>query len=631
MENLDNEEKNAGIVSEESTERVSQSSVAENENPSSNQKGSQSGKKYEIKFDFYCIEALNFHSTPQRDKELENFCAILNSPCINVPLLVAERQEDILPLLSMYEQKKKEISFFSVTPSAFGMDDDGDSPYDAERKMNFAGTVIEEGAIEDAIPVYCGLGDYRNRDMLGQFVSNFVKTKKPAILCVNPQELEYVRQVVQRDQQLSGGIENPEAPYEPYGLARSEELMISPLTNEEKHIYFEHHIKQFVAKNELTCPPIVCRYLVGQILNRFEHQEVFFKVFAAVNRAIVVARKEQTPIISKTIINRVLKEYMPLHNRTRALKDLNTRLKQKIYGQDEAIDTCYEIILGNLIDDATRTKPVVLGFFGPSGVGKTALAEEISLALTGKKASIINMAEYADAFKASILTGSSKGYVDSDEDGLLAKIVCENSTPVIILDEFEKGDPQVQQTFLGVFDKGSVYDNHSGQINMSNALFILTSNAGVKVDAGLGFGSSDIRKYAADRNLIQEAFPPELLGRLDAKILFKPLTRDSLEKIVDKFMLQLKPRFDKLGVNVVLSPEAKQELIEIAQDPSAGARPLLPWIMRIKARIEIGIIKGQLKKGSHIFVQDVEDKQGITMVPKKRMPKINLSSQNTND
>ena len=315
----------------------------------------------------------------------------------------------------------------------------------------------------------------------------------------------------------------------------------------------------------------------------------------------------------------------PVHNRTKALADLDARLKKKIFGQDEAVDICYESILSNL-DDERREKPTVLAFFGPSGVGKTALAEEISLALTGKKASIINMSEYADSFKVSILTGSSKGYVDSDEDGLLAKIINSNPHAVIVLDEFEKAHAQVQQMFLGIFDKGSVFDNHAGQIDMRKATIILTSNAGVRCDNAIGFGNTSDPAYVADHDLIQKEFPPELLGRIDAKILFKPLSDDALKKIVGKFMGLLKPRFDKLGVRVILTPKSEQELVNKAKDPSSGARPLMSFIrQKIKTPIEIAVLKKRFNRGDTIIIENVEAKT-MRIIP--RSARTNTQVQN---
>jgi len=566
------------------------------------------------RYNFYPIEPLDFKSTPLRNQELHRFCNILRSPFMNVPMLVVERQEDVLPLLSLYihthSKNNKNAAFFSVTPSDFGLDFvDSDFSYDLRKNLNLGGTIIEDGDLNTKIPVYCDLGDYDDREVLGTFVGNFLKASMPAVLVVRQRELEGIRFCIEQDKLISGGLENPASPYHPKGLARASELKIAPLTPEEKQIYFTHHLTRMAFDNDIQCDPAVMKFFVGLAIKRFSHNDVFFKVFELMNQAIVAAKESKQKSLSKKIVAKVFKRMAPVHDRTRGLANLDTRLKKKIFGQDEAINTCYESILSNL-DDENRDKPTVLAFFGPSGVGKTALAEEISYALTGQKASIINMAEYADSFKASILTGSSKGYVDSDKDGLLAQIVKSNANAVIVLDEFEKAHQQVQQTFLGIFDKGSVFDNHAGQIDMSKTTIILTSNAGVRSDRGIGFGSSGEANYIADKELIQKEFPPELLGRIDAKILFHPLSNEALGRIVDKFMNLLKPRFNKLGIRVVLTPQAKQELVDKAKDPASGARPLLSYIrQKIKTPIEIDALKKRIKRGSTIIIENVENRK----------------------
>ena len=586
-------------------------------------------------YNFFPIEALEFKKTPLRNKELHRFRDILNAPFMNVPMLIAERQEDVLPLLSFYVHEAsragKRTSFFSVTPSDFGMDfSDSDYTYDLRKSLNLGGTIIEDGDANGAIPVYCDLVDYNDREVLGAFVGNFLKKEMSAVLIVRPRELEEIRANVEQDKLISGGLENPEVPYEPRGLARTSELYISPLTAAEKQVYFEHHLSRMAFDNQIRCPQSVLKSFINTTVKRFPHQDVFFKAFELMNHVIVATRESGNNTLSKSIVNKVLKKMAPLHDRTKALADLDTRLKKKIFGQDEAIDTCYESILSNL-DDAHREKPTVLAFFGPSGVGKTALAEEISYALTGKKASIINMAEYADSFKVSILTGSSKGYVDSDEDGLLAKIVTPTPNAVIVLDEFEKAHQQVQQMFLGVFDKGSVFDNHAGPIDMTKTTIILTSNAGVKCDKGIGFGSSSDPTYVADKGLIQNEFPPELLGRIDAKILFQPLSDEALGKVVDKFMGLLKPRFDHLGVRVMLTQKSKQELIDKAKDPTAGARPLLAYIrQKIKTPIEIAVLKKRIKRGDTVLFENIESKN-MRIIPRGKHAHTRPKNQYTRE
>ena len=119
-----------------------------------------------------------------------------------------------------------------------------------------------------------------------------------------------------------------------------------------------------------------------------------------------------------------------------------------------------------------------------------------------------------------------------------------------MLDEFEKADTHVQKLFLGIFDKGIVFDNNSGNIDMSKTTIILTSNAGVKTEKNIGFSSDTKPKFVADDELIKHAFPPELLGRIDARIIFNPLTKESMLKIVDKFMQQLNLQI-KISLNTL--------------------------------------------------------------------------------
>ena len=625
------------------TPPANQQSIPDSEKDSSAEKKERKNPNVDLddtddsegRYNFYTIEALDFKHTALRRKELHRFRDILNAPFMNVPMLIVERQEDALPLLSLYvhEQIKQgeKASFFSVTPSDFGMDFvDSDFSYDLRKSLNLGGTIIEDGDLRTALPVYCDLIDYNDRDILGTFVGNFLKKDMPAILLVRHEELEDIRANVEQDKQISGGLENPEVPYEPKGLARASELKIAPLTQDEKQVYFAHHLSRMAFDNDLQCDPSVVKFFVNSAIRRFSHKDVFFKVFELMNQVIVTTKENKQTAISKSTVRQVLNKMAPIHNRTKALANLDTRLKKKIFGQDEAVEACYDSILSNL-DDDHREKPTVLAFFGPSGVGKTALAEEISFALTGQKASIINMSEYADSFKVSILTGSSKGYVDSDEDGLLAKIVKKEPQSVIVLDEFEKAHPQVQQMFLGIFDKGSVFDNHAGPIDMKQTTLILTSNAGVKSDKEVGFGASPNPTYVADKGLIQEEFPPELLGRIDAKILFHPLSDEALGKIVDKFMGMVKPRFDKLGVRVALSPEAKQKLVERAKDPSAGARPLLTIIrQKVKTPIEIAVLKKQLRRGNTVIIEDVEEKK-FHIVPCSARTHIKPEIQRVNE
>lgn len=564
----------------------------------------------------FSIEPLDFDKTPQRNKELHRFEQILNAPIYNIPMLIVEKHEDVLPLLSLYANEKN-TGFLSVTPSVFDMDYMNFRDYhDVEKKMNKVGTILEYGDLNDEIPVYCDLLDYMEHELWKPFVENFLKSSRPFVIVARKEEASELKEEIEKDFKISGGLEKPAEPHIPQALAKVSELEISSLTNEEKKVYLTHYFNFIFIDNNLHCSDKNRDYLIREAIKRTSDKKELFDVFRTIDHLVVLAKQDGQTMVSRKLVNQALNERMPLHNRTKFLMDMDKRLKKQIFGQDEAIDKAYETILSTL-DDEKREKPSVLAFFGPSGVGKTALAEEISLAMTGKKVVKINMAEYAESYKASILAGSAKGYVDSDEDGLLAKAIKENPNAVILLDEFEKAHPKVQHLFLGIFDKGSLFDNHAGQIDMSKATIILTSNAGVRPEQSLGFGASITPDYVADENAIKYAFPPELLGRLDAKILFNPLNESALEKIIDKYMMQINPRFEKLGVQVILSRKAKEELLAEGKNPMYGGRPILSLIrQKVKLPIEVGVLKKKIKKGNKVVVTSLQ-KDNLKVLPKQ--------------
>ncbi len=601
------------------SEEKKDSSASESEKELSSDDTTQKNDSKENLVNLSSVEILDFKKTPLRNKELHRFEQILNAPIHNIPMLFVEKHEDVLPLLSLYANKHLD-GFLSISPSSFGIDAE---PHEVEKKLNLAGTIIEYGELPNIIPVYSDIVDYMECNLWPTFSKNFLQTEKPTVIVAKKSEQEVLQEEIKENLKSSGCLENTEAPYIPMGLGRSSVLKIAPMTDDEKKVYLSYYVSRIFCDNGLNCSARNQTFLVQEAIRRTSGECALSDAFKFVDHLVVLTKQAGENLVSRDMVKQALLEKLPLHNRTKALVNMDKRLKKQIFGQDEAIDKAYETILATL-DDEKREKPTVLAFFGPSGVGKTALAEEISLAMTGKKVVKINMAEYSDSFKASILTGSSKGYVDSDEDGLLAKTIKENPNAVILLDEFEKAHPKVQQLFLGVFDKGSLFDNHAGHVDMSKSTIILTSNAGVRSEQTLGFGASNEPNYIADENIIKESFPPELLGRLDAKILFSPLNESALEKIIDKYMTQINPRFEKLGIRVSLSRKAKEELLAEGKNPMYGARPILSLIrQKVKLPIEVAVLKKKIKKGNRVVFNSVQKKQ-MTILPKQ------IKNQNNN-
>ncbi len=582
----------------------------------------------EEKFDFFEIPSIHISVSEQRIKELDYLETVFHSPYRNVPVLKVNRKEEALLLLGLYQyHRNNDSNFYTVSADNFEITNDNN--YDKDDN-------IKEGAMVVAlkrpdIPVHFGMNDYIENNVLNYFVNHFLQPDMPAVIVVERKHWSMFQEELKIAQSKISGLDNSYEPYDHAGLARSAPLEISPLTKKERALYFQGYLDIYAADNQIILTRPIQKYLINRSENQFKYDNIFLKLFEVLEHCTAEVTKRGENKITQKVVSQVFKKYFPVHNPVKALADMDIRLKKKIFGQDQAIDTSFKTILSHL-DNHTRTKPTVLAFFGPSGVGKTALAEEISLAMTGKKVSCINMAEYSDSFKASNLIGSAKGYVNSNEDGLLATIIKENPNAVILLDEFEKADEQVQKLFLGIFDKGNVFDNHSGDIDMTKTTIILTSNAGVKTEKSIGF-DQEKQKMIADGEAVNNAFPPELLGRIDAKIFFNPLTDKAMEKITDKFMQQFKPRFDELRVQVTLSPKARQELIEDGQDPRTGARPLMALLrQKVKTPIEIGVLKKKIKPGSRVVITSIKDEtMRIFPIASQKKQPIKKKEQHTRD
>lgn len=583
---------------------------------------------------------LDFPVSKKRIEEVAAFRRILNAPSMNVPALVIDRPEDALPVLSLYVAQQK---FFRLKMPKFlmvSMEDFGIKfPLPPDKSYDFAEEMQSE--MKDAktflgkpktIPVFCDPMKWLNEDLINDFSYWFLDRKDKTILILEKKDLSRLQSWIDNDNSYQNGLSEQKNPDEKEGFSKCSVLHISQMNDDEKVCYFSSYLKKTAMKYDFDIGEKTLAKFVKKIIGRFSHDEVFLKAFEVFERGIVIAQETRSSrgFLTSQILDKALDEIAPVHNRAKQLLDMDDRLKKRIFGQDKAIDQVYETIL-SVCDDTDRKKPVVLGFFGPSGVGKTAMAEEVSLALTGRPVVQLNMAEYADDIKLSTLIGSSKGYVNSEEDGLLAQKIKEDKHAVFLLDEFEKAHPNVQKVFLGIFDKGSVYDNHSGQMDLSNVTFILTSNAGVRSQAAISLGSNTQPAYVADMELIKRAFPPELLGRIDAKIIFDPLSRESLSLIVDKFMNGFKSRFNQLGVFVSLSEKAKNEIIEKGLDPSFGARPLQNILkQKVKLPVEIGILKKTISVGASVIVNSIEEND-IQIEEQKKPKKIISKSRPRTD
>lgn len=256
------------------------------------------------------------------------------------------------------------------------------------------------------------------------------------------------------------------------------------------------------------------------------------------------------------------------------LKDMGNRLQAKVIGQDKAVEAVARSIRRNRAGFDEGNRPIgSFLFVGPTGVGKTELAKQLSLDLFGTKDAIIrlDMSEYSDRTAVSKLIGTTAGYVGYDDNSnTLTERVRRNPYSIILLDEIEKADPQVITLLLQVLDDGRLTDGQGNTVNFKNTVIIATSNA--------GFGYESNSTEDADKpelmDRLKPYFRPEFLNRFDAVIEFSHLDKEDLSKIVDLMLNEVNKTLSKKGIDLAVSEAAKAYMTEEGYDEVMGARPL---------------------------------------------------------
>ena len=325
-------------------------------------------------------------------------------------------------------------------------------------------------------------------------------------------------------------------------------------------------------------------------------------------------------------------------NESDRLVTMKDELKGSVIGQDEAIVKVVKAIQRNRAGLKDPNKPIgTFIFLGPTGVGKTQLAKELSSFLFDKDDALIriDMSEYMEKFAVSRLIGAPPGYVGYEEGGQLTEKVRRRPYSVVLLDEIEKAHPDVYNLLLQVLDDGQITDSLGRKIDFRNTIIIMTSNIGTRqlkdFGQGVGFGTA-ARIEAADENAkgviekaLKKTFAPEFLNRIDDVVLFNTLKKEHIFEIIDIELRHLYKRVEELGYEIVLTEEAKDFIAEKGYDEQFGARPLKRAIQKfLEDPIAEEIIKSTLNEGDIIKVSYDKDKEDINIKiekPRKKKKK----------
>ncbi|MGB0797353.1 MAG: AAA family ATPase, partial [Paracoccaceae bacterium] len=285
------------------------------------------------------------------------------------------------------------------------------------------------------------------------------------------------------------------------------------------------------------------------------------------------------------------------------LKDLEPALKRVVFGQDAAIEALSSAI--KLARAGLREPEKPIGsylFAGPTGVGKTEVAKQLSDVL-GVEMLRFDMSEYMEKHAVSRLIGAPPGYVGFDQGGQLTDGVDQHPHCVLLLDEIEKAHPDVYNILLQIMDHGTLTDHNGRSVDFRNVILIMTSNAGAAdmAKAAIGFGRD--RREGEDTAAIERMFTPEFRNRLDAVISFAPLPKETILQVVEKFVLQLEAQLMDRHVSIELSKAAAEWLADKGYDEKMGARPLARVIQEhIKKPLAEELLFGKLAKGGLVKV-----------------------------
>ncbi len=296
---------------------------------------------------------------------------------------------------------------------------------------------------------------------------------------------------------------------------------------------------------------------------------------------------------------------------TEVLQHLEATLKRAVYGQDQAVAALASAIKLARAGLRDQEKPIGCYLFsGPTGVGKTEAARQLSVSL-GLELIRFDMSEYMERHTVSRLIGAPPGYVGFDQGGLLTDAIDQHPHSVLLLDEIEKAHPDLFNILLQIMDHGKLTDHSGKQIDFRNVILIMTTNAGARDLASAAFGFHKSKREGDDTEAIDRLFAPEFRNRLDAIVPFARLPEAVIARVVDKFILQLEAQLSDRNVTIELTDEAREWLVKNGYDEAMGARPMARVIQtQIKTPLADEVLFGRLKGGGVVKVVVTADERG---------------------
>ena len=313
---------------------------------------------------------------------------------------------------------------------------------------------------------------------------------------------------------------------------------------------------------------------------------------------------------------------IPVHrlteDETEKLLNLESRMHERIIGQNEAVNAVAQAIRRGRADITTKKRPVSFIFAGPTGVGKTEPVKTIAEVMFNNEEALvrIDMSEYMEKHAVSKLIGSPPGYVGYDDAGQLTEKIRRKPYSVILLDEIEKAHPDVFNLFLQILDDGRIADSHGKIVNFENTIIVMTTNSGSEFSSnktGFARDTEVTMKDNVDKSL-KNFFRPEFLNRIDEVVVFKPLAKSELRQIIDLMLKDITDKISEKNATITVTDAAKDLILESGYDVKYGARPLKRAIRSmLEDQLARLALNGKVTDGAEI-IADADGKDIVVTV-----------------
>jgi ATP-dependent Clp protease ATP-binding subunit ClpA len=416
--------------------------------------------------------------------------------------------------------------------------------------------------------------------------------------CIGSTTYQEYRSIFEKDHALARRFQKIDV-VEP-SVAETVEILMGLRSRYEEHHGVKYTDAAMSSAAELSDRHINDRHLPDKAIDVVDEAGARLRLKPPGERALVVDTGDIEEVVAR--IARIPAKTVSTSDRE-VLRNLERNLKLVIFGQDAAIESLGAAIKMSRSGLGDQNRPVGSFLFaGPTGVGKTEVTRQLALTL-GVELLRFDMSEYMERHTVSRLIGAPPGYVGFDQGGLLTEAVAKNPHCVLLLDEIEKAHPDVFNLLLQVMDHGSLTDNNGRKTDFRHVIIVMTTNAGAQEMNRPGIGFMQADNTSDGMEAIRRLFAPEFRNRIDAIIQFAPLARPTIERVVEKLLVEVEMQLEKKGVHLAVDDAARAWLAERGYDPKMGARPMARLIQdQIKRPLAEELLFGKLTGGGQVSV-----------------------------